>query len=252
MKQIFKTLDKYFWLFFLLWLISYLVIILLYIPREMVGDEGNYLRLAENLTKGFYSPPPPGVHLWYGIGYPLFLSPWVALGFPIPLIRLINAPMLYGAVLLVYQGVKALTKNAQTALIAAAAFASYPPFYLFLPKIMTEIFAVLLISGFCFFYSSNQPKNELDRSRFSSNPPGVDHAHKTDLGVCNHGRNWSPGGILFAKERPAGNPLRRCACHSPVVKLTLFILYPFLDGKVVLLEFSGGDVSLYDEHSLPG
>ena len=45
-----------------------------------VSDECGYIKFAENLIKGFYSPESPDIDLWWGPGFPLFLVPFKLFG----------------------------------------------------------------------------------------------------------------------------------------------------------------------------
>src|SRR5690348_13095152 len=79
------------------------------------GDEGVYLDIARNLTHGVYRDGSgdgalnmclPGWHtpdLWYGPGFLALLAPFVALGLPTSLIRLLGPLLLFVSVLLFHR-----------------------------------------------------------------------------------------------------------------------------------------------------
>jgi hypothetical protein len=110
------------------------------------GDEGVYLRYAERITHGYYSDASisDADYLWYGPGLPALLSPAVAVGLPVELIRLLGAAFLFGAVLvfdLMLRGVL----RANQALVGAYALGLYVPAWILVPHIYTEPLALLCI-----------------------------------------------------------------------------------------------------------
>ena len=90
-------------LLFLPFLFFYVVFILAVESNALWGDENIYLSYADNLSHGFYSPPPPNVSLDDGPGYPLLISPFVALHLPLITIRLLNAILLYLSIVLLFE-----------------------------------------------------------------------------------------------------------------------------------------------------
>ena len=87
-------------------LILYVVLILFFANKETTGDEGRYLMYAQNLTKGFYSPPPPAIDLGNGPGYPLILAPFVALHLPFFFMQLVNAISYYLSIVLLFKSLQ--------------------------------------------------------------------------------------------------------------------------------------------------
>lgn len=71
------------------------------------GDEPRYWQMAENLTRGGFASPETRL-LWNGPGYALTLAPWVALGAPSSLPRLMNAAWMALAALALYAAFKCL------------------------------------------------------------------------------------------------------------------------------------------------
>ena len=72
-------------------LLIYLALINLWVlPTSLSGDEGRYIMFSKNLLNGFYSPSFPNINLWNGPGYPIFITPFIALDIPISVIRLFN------------------------------------------------------------------------------------------------------------------------------------------------------------------
>ena len=126
----------------------YVLIVVLAAPHGTVGDEARYLRYAQNLLHGTYSPPGR-VELSNGPGYPLLLTPFVAaraVGLPA---RLLNAALLFGAVLYLHAAFRpGLARG--PALIAAYLVGLYPPFLRYLPLLLTEIATVFLVAAFTY------------------------------------------------------------------------------------------------------
>ena len=61
------------YLLFLPLLIVYIVFVVITHNNDFVGDENKYMEFAENLIKGYYSPPAPDIYLAVGPG--VFLIP---------------------------------------------------------------------------------------------------------------------------------------------------------------------------------
>ena len=73
---------------------------------SFVGDEARYYRFAGNLLKGFYSPPAPKIDLTNGPGYPIILTPFVALGLPMITMKLINAFFYYLSIIFLFKSLQ--------------------------------------------------------------------------------------------------------------------------------------------------
>jgi hypothetical protein len=122
------------------------------------GDEGVYLGLAHNITHGFYRDRSadgplnmcfPGwktPDLWYGPGFPGFLTPFVALGLPVSVIRLVGPVLLLISVLLFYR-LLLLTVSPRSALLGALGLGLFIPFYRYLPFLHSEFLALVLVVG---------------------------------------------------------------------------------------------------------
>jgi 4-amino-4-deoxy-L-arabinose transferase-like glycosyltransferase len=122
------------------------------------GDEGVYLGLARNLTHGYYrdgSPDGPlnmclpgwtTPDLWYGPGFPSLLAPFVALGLPVSVIRLVGPVLLLVSVLLFFR-LLLLTVSRRNALLGALALGLFVPFYRYLPFLHSEFLALALVTA---------------------------------------------------------------------------------------------------------
>lgn len=110
------------------------------------GDEPRYATYAENLTKGFYAPPDTRA-LPNGPGYPLLLTPFALFGVPWYWAKMLNPVFMFLAVCFIYSAVRNYMSE-KTALFYAYLFGLYPPFYAELWFLLTEPFALMLVSLF--------------------------------------------------------------------------------------------------------
>ncbi len=120
--------------------------------NKLYGDEWRYLWYAQNLTKGYFSPPEY-VFLWSGPGYPLFLAPWVALDAPVGLMRGVNGVLLGAAHVMFFCFVRRFARP-MTAAAFTVLFGLYLPFVNFSHFLYTESLTVLLVVGLLNFLSS--------------------------------------------------------------------------------------------------
>lgn len=140
-------------------LLLYLIIILLFVPKDFVGDESKYLNFATNLTNGYYSPPYPEIKLWNGPGYPLIIAPIILLKLPILTIRIINAFFLFASLLINFNIISYFNSK-KASLLFTCIIGLYFPVFEMLPLIYTEILAWFLVSLICFlFLRINETKN---------------------------------------------------------------------------------------------
>ncbi len=112
---------------------------------KFYGDEWRYLWYAQNLTKGYFSPPDY-VFLWSGPGYPLFLAPWVALDAPVNLMRGLNGTLLGASHVMFFYFVRQFARPA-TAATFTLLLALYLPFVNFSHFLYTESFSILLLTS---------------------------------------------------------------------------------------------------------
>lgn len=132
--------------FFLPFLLAYSAIVLLFQQEQLTVDEPSYLAFAHNLLQGSYSPPPPAIDLWHAPGYPLLLTPLVALDLPLTILRLLNAVLLYASVLMFYTLMCRLVSR-NKALAAAILLGCYWLAFKGLPLLMTETLVFFLITA---------------------------------------------------------------------------------------------------------
>jgi len=113
--------------------------------KSLYGDEIRYVDFAHNLMRGFYSPTPH-INLWNGPGYPLLITPFIALKVPVLYITMLNALFLYLAIVWLFKSIQTVA-NYKIALILCLLFAFFPNAQAILPILYTEAFTMLLVSG---------------------------------------------------------------------------------------------------------
>jgi hypothetical protein len=90
------------WFLFAPFLVFYLILIYLLRGNGLIGDEPRYIQYAHNLLQGFYSPKNE-VDLWNGPGYPLFLAPFIKIGFSTLGLKLLNGFLQYASIVYLYK-----------------------------------------------------------------------------------------------------------------------------------------------------
>ncbi len=142
---------------YLLWFLYYggllafeLVFLHSHLIGRLYGDEWRYTFYAKNLLDGYYSPPGV-VFIWNGPGYPLFLTPILALGLPWSLARYLNAVLLVGAVAYFRNSVR-LFASPRWAAIAGLLLGLYPPLVFHLRLLYSETLAAFLVTAFAYHY----------------------------------------------------------------------------------------------------
>lgn len=133
-----------YWLF-LPFMLLYIGIILLFHSSEIYGDEARYYYLAHNLLQGFYSPPAPHVDLSSGPGYPLLITPFIALHIPFICIKLLNALFYYLSVVFLFKSLRQYV-SFKLALILSLFWACYYNAYEALSLMITEPFTIFLVA----------------------------------------------------------------------------------------------------------
>jgi hypothetical protein len=122
------------------------------IDPNIWGDEQGYLGLAHHLVHGEYLTGrddlvigwPRVPNLWFGPGLPIVLTPFVALHFPVMVIRLLGSLFVFAAALLLFRLLRQYAST-QAALAGSLAFGLYVPFYTVLVHLHSETLALLLV-----------------------------------------------------------------------------------------------------------
>lgn len=136
---------------YLPFLVLYGVLVLILHDDSFGGDEERYFQFAENLSNGFYSPPPPNINLWSGPGYPIFLMPFVLLGLPLILITLFNAVFQYLSIVLLHLSLAEYVSSRVTTIISIFWGCYYISFQE-LGSMLTEPFSLFLITLFLYCF----------------------------------------------------------------------------------------------------
>lgn len=113
------------------------------------GDEGPFLRYAMNLVHGGYATPGTSdatQFLWHGPGLPGLLAPLVALGAPLPLMRLTGPLLLFLAIVLFHRLLRARLSRGW-ALAGAWMMGCYVPFGEVVGPLHKEPLALVLLVG---------------------------------------------------------------------------------------------------------
>jgi 4-amino-4-deoxy-L-arabinose transferase-like glycosyltransferase len=131
-------------LLFLPFLILYITLVLIFSTTGTFGDESRYVMFAHNIINGFFSPPPPGIDLGNGPGYPIILIPFLAFNLPLSGIALLNAFLYYLSVVLLFKVLIQIT-SFRIAFIISLFWACYYNSYVYIVYILTEIFTSFLI-----------------------------------------------------------------------------------------------------------
>lgn len=133
---------------FLPFLAVYIVLVLLFQTKGMVGDEGRYIIDANNLLQGFFSPPAPGIRLYNGPGYPILLMSFEWLKLPISAVRMLNPFFLYLSLVLLYKSLDyfvSLRTNIVCCLFLACSFNMFTYLWIAIPEIIAVFLVTLLI-----------------------------------------------------------------------------------------------------------
>ena len=117
------------------------------------GDESGYLRLANNLSHGRYLVGRPDQvasaghypDLWFGPGLPIVLVPFVALGVPLAVTRLLGPLFVFLAAVVLFRVLR-FHVSERAAVAGALVFGLYVPFYTVLQHLHSETLALLLVA----------------------------------------------------------------------------------------------------------
>ena len=125
-------------------LISFTITFVSYVENP-TGDEHRYLEFANNLTHGFYTVSS-NINLWNGPGYPLFLAFFKLIGFQKLHLALLN-PLLLTLTLFNLMRTVGIHHSNRFAIVVGVLFCLYVPMYSFLPKLLTEILTLYIITS---------------------------------------------------------------------------------------------------------
>jgi len=131
--------------FLLPFLLFAITIVLFFSNNESYGDEIRYLGYATSLTKGYFSNPYPYIDLGNGPGYPLILTPFVAVHAPVIILKLLNSVFYYFSIVFIFKSLK-LFVPFKFAIVITFIWALYPNLLSELPHVLPEIFASSLVA----------------------------------------------------------------------------------------------------------
>jgi 4-amino-4-deoxy-L-arabinose transferase-like glycosyltransferase len=140
-------------------------LILIFRKGVLVGDENKYLEYAQNLLKGFYSPPAPNIYLGVGPGYPIVLMPFIWLKLPLVSIAILNAVFYYFSIIILYKTLQYIV-SLKIALAASLFWAFYYNAYENFPLIAPETIMTFLISLLCFLIIKSFISDNLKTRRY--------------------------------------------------------------------------------------
>ena len=130
-------------------LLLYIVVVLKFQESFFVGDEIRHVYFANNLLKGFYSPPSPHINLGVGPGYPIMIAPLLALHLPYLVIKLLNAFFYYLSIIFLFKSLRHFVSFRKTILVSLF-WACYYVMFSFLFIMLTEILTMLLVTMLIF------------------------------------------------------------------------------------------------------
>lgn len=143
---------------FLPLLLLYIFIVVIYSSNTLWGDESEYVKAAQRLSQGYYSPHDD-IKLWWGPGYPIVLLPIVFLKLPLLTAKLLNAFFFFGAVLYFYNTLRLYIQKTH-ATIFAFLMGLYPPMMRLIHSLYSETLASFLICGFMFHFCKRQKESK--------------------------------------------------------------------------------------------
>jgi hypothetical protein len=210
----------------------------------LAGDQAGFVENARSLL---YGPAPETAdrRLWWGPGYPLALTPFVALGLPWIAAKLMNAGLLFGAILY-FRATLARYLGASIATLTAALLGVYPPFMRELPFLVSESLTVFVMAGFMYHFSQSYAMGIRTRSHMFAAAAFLAYLALTKVFfgyVIAASLLLAAGAYILARRRP----LRRALAISALALLFCapYLAYTYsLTGKPFYWGTSGG-MSLY-------
>ena len=147
MNSISKTRNPF--LLFSPFLLFYLLFTFATNTPGFIGDETRFLNYANNLLHGFYSHAYPNINLSSGPGYPIIITPFVALHLPKACIIILNAFFHYLSVIFLFKTLLQFTSFKKT-LVISLFWACYYIAYQNMARIAYEPFSIFLINVMIF------------------------------------------------------------------------------------------------------
>src|ERR1044072_9512157 len=126
-------------------LLLYIILVLKFSVNAVLGDEIRHIYFANNLLKGFYSPPSPHVNLAIGPGYPIVISPFLALHLPYLCIKLLNPLFYYLSTVFLFKSLRPMVSFRKALLVCLFWSCNYVLFS-YMYSMLTETLTVLLVT----------------------------------------------------------------------------------------------------------
>jgi hypothetical protein len=127
------------------------VLVVLYASSNVISDDQvRYVWFANNLAHGYYSPRYH-INLWSGPGYPILLLPFVLLNLPWLAAKLLNALLLFLAILYFHSTLRLYIRE-RPAFYFSCLLGVYLPFLRYTHLLLTEELALFLLCGFLFHF----------------------------------------------------------------------------------------------------
>lgn len=127
----------------------YIVLVLKFQVSIITGDEIRHVYFANNLLKGYYSPPSPHVDLGVGPGYPIVIAPFLALHLPYLFVKLLNAFFYYLSIIFLFKSLRQFVSFRKTILVCLF-WGCYFVMFSYLFIMLTEMLAILLVTVLIF------------------------------------------------------------------------------------------------------
>lgn len=124
----------------------YTLIVLLKCYDGFRGDENGYISIASELAEGKLS----SVH-WWGPGYPMILIPFVKFSIPLIYAKLLNVAFLIFTILYIRKSLLLYLNNKLSNYLSLI-MGIYLPFLFYIHMLISEKFALLLMSGVSYHY----------------------------------------------------------------------------------------------------
>lgn len=145
-------------------LLFYLVFAILMYTPALIGDESRFIAYTTNLLHGFYSYPSPNVDLLSGPGYPILLTPFVALHLPKICIVILNVVMHYLSIVFLFKTLLQFASFRKSFIISLF-WACYFIAYQNMVRIAYEPFTMFLITVLIFCMVKSFDHRSIKESR---------------------------------------------------------------------------------------
>lgn len=148
---------------FLPLMVLYIAVVLVFSSAGLEGDEDRHLRYATNLAHGYYTDAD-NPELLNGPGYPIVLTPFVALNSKLLLLKFLNALFVIVGVVYFYKSVELFAKK-KHAIFFAYLIGLYPPLIRYMPLLYSESLAFMVICGIIYHFCKLSQSERVNRKQ---------------------------------------------------------------------------------------